>query len=76
MHNQDQPGHVAEVTGMLAKNEINIATMQLYRSVRGSRAVMVIECDQEVPETALDNFPAEKELKRLLISVCCRRGVL
>ena len=34
---------------MLAHKSINIATMQLYRSYRGGNAVMVIECDQEVP---------------------------
>ena len=49
VHNQDQPGHVTEVTSMLAHKSVNIATMQLYRSGRGKDAVMVIECDQEVP---------------------------
>lgn len=49
VHNIDQPGHVTEVTSMLAHKSINIATMQLYREGRGKNAVMVIECDQEVP---------------------------
>lgn len=49
VHNLDQPGHVAEVTSMLAHKSVNIATMQLYRSSRGGNAVMVIECDKEVP---------------------------
>lgn len=49
VHNIDQPGHVTEVTSMLAHKSVNIATMQLYRSNRGGDAVMVIECDQEVP---------------------------
>ncbi len=49
VHNQDQPGHVSEVTSMLAHKSVNIATMQLYRTSRGGEAVMVIECDQEVP---------------------------
>lgn len=34
---------------MLAHKSVNIATMQLYRASRGGEAVMVIECDQEVP---------------------------
>lgn len=34
---------------MLAHKSVNIATMQLYRASRGGNAVMVIECDQEVP---------------------------
>ena len=54
VHNQDQPGHVSEVTSMLAHKGVNIATMQLYRAQRGGEAVMVIECDQEVPQEGID----------------------
>ena len=46
VHNMDQPGHVAEVTSMLAHKSVNIATMQLYRASRGGNSVMVLECDQ------------------------------
>lgn len=53
VHNLDQPGHVTEVTSMLAHKSVNIATMQLYRDSRGGNAVMVIECDQEVPQEAI-----------------------
>lgn len=53
VHNIDQPGHVTEVTSMLAHKSVNIATMQLYRASRGGNAVMVIECDQEVPEESI-----------------------
>ena len=53
VHNQDQPGHVAEVTSMLAHKCVNIATMQLYRDKRGGYAVMVIETDQDIPAQAL-----------------------
>lgn len=60
VHNIDQPGHVAEVTGVLAQNNINIATLQLYRGGRGANAVMVIECDQEVPKEAI-KWLTEKE---------------
>ena len=53
VHNLDQPGHVSEVTSMLAHKGVNIATMQLYRSAKGQKAVMVIECDQPIPEDGL-----------------------
>lgn len=53
VHNLDQPGHVSEVTSMLAHKSVNIASMQLYRSNRGGNAVMVVECDQEVPEDGI-----------------------
>lgn len=54
VHNQDQPGHLTEVTSMLAHKSINIATMQLYRDRRGGNAVMVLELDQEVPWQAVE----------------------
>ena len=54
VHNQDQPGHVSEVTSMLAHKSVNIATMQLYRSNRGGDAVMVLECDQEIPREGIE----------------------
>ena len=41
VHNLDQPGHVSEVTAMLA------------HSGKGGRAVMVVECDQEIPEEGI-----------------------
>ena len=53
VHNLDQPGHVAEVISMLSHKSVNIATMQLYRAGRGGHAVMVIECDQEVPKESI-----------------------
>lgn len=53
VHNLDQPGHVAEVTSMLSHKSVNIATMQLYRAGRGGHAVMVIECDKEVPKESI-----------------------
>lgn len=54
VHNLDQPGHVAEVTSMLAHKSVNIATLQLYRAGRGGHAVMVIECDQEIPKESVE----------------------
>lgn len=53
VHNVDQPGHVAEVTSMLAHKSVNVATMHLYRDKRGGYAVMVIETDQKIPETSV-----------------------
>ena len=54
VHNMDQPGHVAEVTSMLAHKSVNIATMQLYRANGGGNSVMVLECDQEVPDDGIN----------------------
>ena len=50
VHNQDTPGHVAAVTTCLSRHGVNIATMQLYRSAAGGYAVMVLECDEPIPD--------------------------
>lgn len=56
VHNMDQPGHVAGVTSLLSRYHVNIATMQLYRNIRGGYAVMVLECDQPIPPKPLDEL--------------------
>mgnify|MGYP001087026847 FL=1 len=50
VHNSDKPGCVSQVTGALAAQGLNVATLQLNRGGRGGSAVMVIECDQPVSE--------------------------
>lgn len=58
VHNEDLPGHVAKVTSLLSESGINIAYMQLNRAHRGGQAVMVLECDQEIPQEMLDRLQA------------------
>lgn len=53
VHNVDEPGHVAEITSMLAHKCVNIASMQLFRKERAGSAVMVLECDQEIPPESI-----------------------
>ncbi len=53
VHNQDRPGYVAEVSRVLSQKRVNIATMHLGRMSRGGKALMVIECDDEVPQSVL-----------------------
>ena len=56
VNNVDKPGIVNEVTAALAYEKINIATMQLYRDKRGSNAVMILECDGEIPNQAVEKL--------------------
>ena len=58
VHNVDQPGYITEVTSLLGQQNINIATMQLYRKNRGGEAVMVIECDDQVPKETIEALEA------------------
>lgn len=58
VHNTDQPGCVSQVTGVLARRSLNVATLQLNRGGRGGSAVMVIECDQPIYEQAAQEIRA------------------
>ena len=64
-HN-DHPGVMAEVTALLLEKNINIATMSLYRSGRGGRAQMVLECDQEVPDEAVQELRERSDILRVI----------
>lgn len=54
VRNMDTPGHVAKVTGALSDRGINIATMHLYRSAAKQVAVMVMECDDPIPDAVVE----------------------
>ena len=58
VNHKDIPGRVTEVTSRLSENGVNIATMKLYRTVRGGDAVMIIECDHEVPVPIIKSLEA------------------
>lgn len=52
----DTPGIIAGVTSILAKNRVNIANMQVYRSKMGADAMTVLE---------LDDIPPAEDLERI-----------
>lgn len=53
LKNNDVPGVVGYVGGVLGKNGINIASFSLGRRQAGAQAVSIIETDQPVPEEVL-----------------------
>ena len=53
VQNRDQPGHVRDVSGVLADDGVNIATLHLYRDYPGGNAVMIIETDKAVPDEGI-----------------------
>lgn len=54
--NRDNPGSVADVSYLISRRKINIATFQVSRSSRGGEAVMVIECDAPVEQELIHNI--------------------
>lgn len=66
VQNLDQPGCVAAVTMMLSELEINIAALQLYRDSRGGSAVMVVECDREIPFESVEKLKVHAGIERVI----------
>ena len=64
VHNEDKPGCAALVTALLAKFQLNIATIQLCRNFPGGYAVMVIECDQHIPAQLAEQLEKTEGIAR------------
>lgn len=56
---QDRPGVIHHVTKLLAEADVNIAFMHVFRNSRHLRACMVIETDNEIPQTLVQRLPKE-----------------
>ena len=56
VQNRDQPGHVRDVSDILARAGVNIATLHLYRDYPGGNAVMIIETDKVVQPEHLEQL--------------------
>lgn len=53
---KDMPGVISKVTECLYWEDINIAFMRVYRSSKGSDAIMVFETDTVVPKEVVDRI--------------------
>ncbi|WP_347860629.1 L-serine ammonia-lyase, iron-sulfur-dependent subunit beta [Salimicrobium sp. PL1-032A] len=52
----DRFGAIASATGILAKEKINIGRMEVSRTAAGEAAMMVIEVDQNIPDTVMQQL--------------------
>jgi L-serine dehydratase len=53
---EDVKGSIARIAGILAENELNIATLRLTRKQKGGDAFMVIEIDEAPDERVRDEI--------------------
>lgn len=65
VNNEDKPGLVAQVASMLSNQGVNVATMQLYRNQRDGMAVMVLECDQQIPRSGIEKLRASEGVTKV-----------
>ncbi|MGH4137230.1 L-serine ammonia-lyase, iron-sulfur-dependent subunit beta [Clostridium sp.] len=53
---KDIPGMISRVSTILFDDNVNIATMNVYRNSKGLKAAMVFETDSIVPQNVLDKI--------------------
>jgi D-3-phosphoglycerate dehydrogenase len=58
VRNQDKPGFIGGLGGILGDAGINIATFQLGRDKPGGDAIALVEVDMAVPEAVLEKIAA------------------
>lgn len=63
---QDAYGTIASVTRLLAKEAINISHMEVSRSERGQRALMIIETDQKVPNGTVATINSQPHIQKII----------
>lgn len=51
----DKPGVIREISDVLAKHNVNIAFMRVFRRNRGQQAMMIIETDEELTEDIIQD---------------------
>ena len=63
VQNRDRPGCVGEGATLLAQENVNIATLQLYRDYPGGNAVMIVETDRAVPRSGLSAIGGMEDIR-------------
>lgn len=63
----DKKGIISKVSGILAENNINIATMKLSRDNRGGEAFCIIETDQFIPKTIEKEIAMIEEIVQIQV---------
>lgn len=65
VHHQDQPGAIGRVGNLLAKNDVNIAAMQVGRIHIGGSAVMMLTIDRPLTKDELEQISAMEGFDRV-----------
>lgn len=63
LSNEDTPGVIGFVGGVLGRHGVNIASFSLGRKQSGGDAIAVVETDQPVPEAAYQELLQNKAIK-------------
>ncbi len=57
VQNEDKPGVLANIAYALYSQDVNIATLQMYRNEKGGYAFIIAETDTELSQEVLEALP-------------------
>lgn len=63
---RDQPGIIGRIGTLLGENSINIANMDLGRNKVGGDALMILDVDDPIPESILDELRSWDDFEEVL----------
>lgn len=62
-HHKDTPGVISKISTLLYGENINIASMKVYRSVKGHQATMIVETDNPVSKDIIQDIKSLSEIE-------------
>ncbi len=63
----DKPGIVAHITQCLSNQNVNIAFMRLFRENRGATAYTIVESDEHIPDSILNEIKSNPHVEELML---------
>lgn len=63
----DKPGVVAHITQCLSNQQVNIAFMRLFREEKGAKAYTVVESDEQIPDSILEEMKKNEHVHELML---------
>jgi len=67
LHNQDRPGIVGKLGTVLARHQVNIASMSLGREDQGGEALTVLVLDSVPPQACLDELSSDSAISNVKV---------
>ncbi len=67
MNNKDRPGMVGHIGTLMAKHQVNIASMSLSRDEAGGQALTVLNLDSVPPQAALDEISKDPDITNVRV---------
>jgi len=66
-NNVDRPGMLARVGAILARHNVNIASVSLSRTAAGQNALTIMNTDSEIPAAAWDELVHQEGISNLRV---------